>query len=144
MQSEALSRAVFFFEHLSPADIARMGDLYAPNATFKDPFNEVASVEKIALIFDGMFQAMHDPCFKVITAIEQGDDAFLTWDFTFRVKKFKPNEMMTIHGASHLRFDASGKIAMHRDYWDAAEELYAKLPLIGALMRSLQRKFAHR
>ena len=44
-----------------------------------------------------------------------------------------------MRGASHLRFDASGKVMLHRDYWDAAEELYAKLPLLGAPMRLLQR-----
>ena len=144
MQSTNLARAVRFFEELSPADIARMGELYAPNATFKDPFNEVVGVAKIAPIFGEMFEAMHEPRFKIITAIEQGNDAFLTWDFTFRVKKFKPTETMKIHGASHLRFDASGAISMHRDYWDAAEELYAKLPLIGALVRGLERQFAHK
>jgi SnoaL-like domain len=143
MPSEALTRAVHFFEHLAPSDIARMGEVYAANASFKDPFNAVVGVEKIAPIFGDMFVAMTEPRFKIITAVEQGGDAFLTWDFTFRVKKFKPNETMTIHGASHLRFDASGKIALHRDYWDAAEELYSKLPLVGALMRGLQRKFSH-
>jgi len=29
---------------------------------------------------------------------------------------------------------------LHRDYWDAAGELYAKLPLIGAVMRWLRRR----
>jgi len=28
----------------------------------------------------------------------------------------------------------------HRDYWDAAEELYEKLPVIGALMRWLKKR----
>jgi hypothetical protein len=28
---------------------------------------------------------------------------------------------------------------MHRDYWDAAEELYEKLPVLGGLMRFLKR-----
>jgi steroid delta-isomerase len=32
----------------------------------------------------------------------------------------------------------TGKVVWHRDYWDAAEELYAKLPAIGWLMRFLQ------
>ena len=44
-----------------------------------------------------------------------------------------------MRGASHLRFDAAGKVVLHRDYWDAAEELYAKLPLIGPPMRLLRR-----
>ncbi|MET3106813.1 hypothetical protein AAKU67_002656 [Oxalobacteraceae bacterium GrIS 2.11] len=29
----------------------------------------------------------------------------------------------------------------HRDYWDAAEELFQKLPLIGAPIRWLRRQF---
>ena len=45
-----------------------------------------------------------------------------------------------IRGASHLRYDAAGLVAFHRDYWDAAEELYEKLPLIGSLMRWLKKR----
>ena len=33
---------------------------------------------------------------------------------------------------------AQGRILLHRDYWDAAEELYEKIPLVGALMRWLK------
>ena len=121
-----------------------MGEFYAANATFKDPFNDVVGVGKIAPIFGEMFDTMHEPRFKFITVVEQGSEAFLTWDMTFRVKKYKPKETMTIHGASRLQFDTDGKISLHRDYWDAAEELYAKLPLIGALMRGLKRQFAHK
>jgi len=58
----------------------------------------------------------------------------------FRVRAHRPGVVQTIHGASHLRFDAAGRIAYHRDYWDAASELYAKLPLIGPVMRYLQRR----
>jgi len=43
-------------------------------------------------------------------------------------------------GASHLLLDADGRITSHRDYWDAAEELYEKLPVLGALMRILKRR----
>jgi steroid Delta-isomerase len=143
MRTESLTRVVHFFEHLSPADIVRMGEIYAPDAYFKDPFNEVTGVANIAPIFGEMFESMYEPRFTFVTTVEQGNEAFLTWNMHFRVKKFKPNETMNIHGASHLRFDASGKITHHRDYWDAAEELYAKLPLIGALMRGLKRKLAH-
>jgi hypothetical protein len=38
--------------------------------------------------------------------------------------------------------DAQGLIVLHRDYWDAAEELYEKLPVVGALMRWLRRRAA--
>jgi len=35
-------------------------------------------------------------------------------------------------------------VTYHRDYWDTAEELYAKLPLLGGLMRLLRRRLAAR
>jgi hypothetical protein len=38
--------------------------------------------------------------------------------------------------------DPQGLIVLHRDYWDAAEELYEKLPVVGALMRWLRRRAA--
>jgi hypothetical protein len=43
---------------------------------------------------------------------------------------------------SHIRFDASGKVNYHRDYWDTGEELYAKLPVLGWLIRRLKRMAA--
>jgi limonene-1,2-epoxide hydrolase len=143
MSTQNLLRVIQFYEALSPEDVPRMGEIYAKHASFKDPFNRVVGVDLIAAIFEGMFQTLREPRFTIITAIERGGDAFLTWDFTFRVKKFRPDHTMTIHGASHLQFDAEGKIVMHRDYWDAAEELYSKLPVVGTFMRALQRKFAH-
>jgi hypothetical protein len=45
-----------------------------------------------------------------------------------------------VRGGSHLQFGADGRITLHRDYWDAAEELYEKLPGVGALMRWLKRR----
>jgi ketosteroid isomerase-like protein len=90
----------------------------------------------IARIFQHMFETVDQPCFIVLQAITQGDQAFLTWDFHFQRKP--SGQPLRIHGATHLRFDAQGRITMHRDYWDAAEELYAKLPLLGHLMRWLQ------
>ena len=39
-------------------------------------------------------------------------------------------------GLTH--FDAEGRVTSHRDYWDAAEELYMTLPVIGWLMRRLR------
>ena len=47
-----------------------------------------------------------------------------------------------IQGASHIRFAADGRVVYHRDYWDAAEERYGKLPVLGILMRWLRRQAA--
>lgn len=134
-----VQRVVAFFEGLQRSDVQRMPTLYTPDAFFKDPFNEVNGCAAIERIFSHMFDALDEPRFAVQLAVLQGDDCFLTWDFLFRMKRFDRG-LQVIRGSSHLRFAPDGRIAMHRDYWDAAEELYEKLPLVGGLMRWLKRR----
>jgi steroid Delta-isomerase len=129
-----------YYENITEATLPRLREFYAADAYFKDPFNEVRNVVEIERIFAHMYVALLEPRFVIHSRIEQGDEAFLAWDFQFRIKRYQPEEMQTIRGSSHVRWDANGKVSFHRDYWDAAEELYEKLPLLGGLMRFLKRR----
>jgi steroid Delta-isomerase len=132
-------KVVAFFEGLRVEDLPRLAQLYAADARFKDPFNEVRGVAGIDAIFRHMFHSLERPRFVIREAVTQGDQCFMSWDFVFAMKRGARAET-TIRGASHLHFDRDGLIDMHRDYWDAAEELYEKLPVLGALMRWLKRR----
>ena len=137
----ALARVVAFYETLSAADLERIQDVYAAGAYFRDPFNEIRGLPALREVFDKMFVNLSDARFTILETVADERGALLTWDMTFRIRKWKPEVTQTIHGASHLKFDAAGKVAYHRDYWDTGEELYAKLPLIGPVVRLLRRKF---
>ncbi len=134
-----VARVVALYETLVPADLPALRGVYADDARFKDPFNQVQGVAAIARIFSHMFRTLDAPRFQVIDIVADGDALFLTWDFDFRTRG-AGGRAMRIHGASHLHFDSAGRVALHRDYWDAAEELYEKLPLLGALMRWLKKR----
>jgi ketosteroid isomerase-like protein len=141
-RSDALERVVGFYESISPGDIGRLADIYAADASFKDPFNEVRGVAAIARIFEHMFEQVDAPRFAVRDTVEQPGAALVVWDFDFAFRRPLPGGPRTIRGCSHLRFDDTGRVTMHRDYWDAAEELYEKLPVIGGAMRWLRRRGA--
>jgi ketosteroid isomerase-like protein len=139
----AMQRVVHFFEHLQPADVARIGELYTVDAEFKDPFNEVQSLPAIENIFGHMFETLDAPRFVITTQVQQGAQCFVTWDFLFAMPRMDGGKTQTIHGATHfvLREEANvWRVAVHRDYWDAAEELYEKLPVVGSLMRWLKKR----
>ena len=136
-----VARLVDLYETLAPADLPGLRGVYAPDARFKDPFNQVQGVAAIAAIFAHMFRTLDGPRFRVLDIALDGDLLFLTWDFDFRTRGAGARAM-TVHGATRLRLDAQGRVVDHRDYWDAAEELYEKLPLIGLLMRWLKRRAA--
>ena len=137
-QQNHAGRIARFFETLTPQAVEALGTVYAVQARFKDPFNEVQGLPAIQRIFSHMYEALEDPRFVVTGLMEQGDQVFLEWDFHFRFRRFDRARMQTIRGATHLRLDEEGLITVHRDYWDAAEELYEKLPVVGALMRWLK------
>lgn len=138
----ALESLVAFYEHFSPESVERFGEFYSADAYFKDPFNEVRGVAALQRIFRHMFEQLDAPRFVIVDRVVDAGGAVLVWEFTFRLRSWKAAETQLIRGVSHLKFDAEGKVCWHRDYWDAAEELYAKLPLIGAVIRGLQKKLA--
>ena len=139
----ALQRVVDFFENLQASDVRQLGNFYTSDAHFKDPFNDVEGLAAIERIFAHMFDALDAPRFVITQQVLQGAHAFVTWDFLFSVPRLDKGATQTIRGATHfvLREDAGlWRVAVHRDYWDAAEELYEKLPLIGHLMRWLKKR----
>ena len=127
-----------WFERLQPAMLDSIGDIYAPDATFTDPFNDVRGVQAVRRVYEHMFASLEAPRFRVSAIVVESDEAFMTWSFDFRLGS-KPHSIV---GCTHFRLDASGRIILHRDYWDAAREVYEKVPLLGAILRALRRRLA--
>ena len=137
---EAVQRLADFYARLQPQDLDRLDRFYTPDARFKDPFNEVQGVPAIRAVFEHMYASLHEPRFVVTQQLVDGAQGFLVWEFRFRFQRWDQQTEQVVRGGSHLRLAADGRIAEHRDYWDAAEELYEKLPLLGGLMRWLKRR----
>lgn len=141
-RSEALESLVNYWQTLTPASVATIATIYADDATFRDPFNDLRGLDRIRGVFADMFVKLIDPRFTILETIEQPHGALLIWNFDFRLKSLKPHLARRIHGTSHVRFGSDGRVVYHRDYWDAAGELYENLPVIGGLMRWLKQKMA--
>lgn len=132
-----LKELLDWYSSMTPENVKMAVNFYHVNAQFKDPFNEVRGVDAIMNIFDHMFITTEAPRFIIKDQLVQDDQAFVTWTFEFKLK----DKSYSVVGGSHLKFDEHGLIIVHRDYWDAAEELFQKLPLIGVVIRWLRRQF---
>lgn len=130
----ALRKLVDWYETLTPDSLSRLPDYYCENAYFKDPFNQTCSREDIHLIFSKMFEKLDSPRFIVDEIVSDGSKAFLTWHFEFGWR----GSRMIIQGGSHLRFSTDDRVEYHRDYWDVAEEIYEKLPVLGWVLRRIR------
>lgn len=133
-----LDRLLAWYETLTPESVARAGEHYAEDARFRDPFNNVQRLADIETIFRHMFEHTDNPRFIIRQRMLQGDQGFATWLFEFGLR----GRRYTVEGASHIVFNRDGLVATHRDYWDAAEELLQKLPVVGLPIRWLRKRLA--
>jgi len=129
-----------YFETLQPQSLAKLNHWYSPQARFKDPFNEVRGLDAIQGVFLHMYASLENPHFVITEQVVDGHQAFLTWQFKFKFKRFDTSTEQVVLGTTHLVLDDQMRITLHRDYWDAAEELYEKLPWVGGLMRWLKKR----
>lgn len=127
-----------WFETLSPQSLAQIDQIYAEQAHFVDPFNDVNHCKAIRAIYQHMFDTLHQPRFHVTRKIIDGHSACLVWQFTFGLR----GQHYAVQGSTVFELNAHGLITVHRDYWDPAHELYEKIPLLGRLMKWLRNTIA--
>lgn len=135
-----------WFESLTPQTLATINEVYAQDAHFKDPFNDVVGIDKIQAIYAHMFENLTNPRFEITQVIEQGVSeeshvhrhAFVAWQFKFdwRAKSFD------IPGGTRFVVNDQGLVTDHVDYWDVAGGLYERLPMIGSVLKFLRKRMA--
>lgn len=136
-RAAALAR---FFEDLAPDRLDGLDEFYAPDARFRDPFNEVRGVAAIRFLFEDMYRRLDQPRFRVAACFGGPDGVVLAWEFSFRFRG-GAGAPYVVPGMSHLRLDGAGRVTWHRDYWDSAD-LYENIRGLGTLVRALRRRVA--
>lgn len=128
-----------FFENIqedTPIDDYKI--FFDLNAGFKDPFHEVKGIERIFEVFQKMYKNLDKPAFKVNEIIQNKNISYLNWQFSFSFKNEK--EVNSFVGVSRVVFNHEGKAIFHEDYWDAAENIYEKIPFFKYLIKIVKNK----
>lgn len=132
---------VQYYETLTRERLSTLSRYVTDDMRFKDPFNDVRGVEAYRVLLGKMFDAIPDIRFSVSHRALSGDACFLRWRCrgTLQVAGRKP---WVVEGMSELRFADDGRVREHVDHWDAAEQFYEKLPVLGPVLRFIRRRVA--
>jgi steroid delta-isomerase len=134
-----LARYCEFFAGLRPEDLVRLPDYFAPDARFKDPFNDVRGVPAVQAVFAHMFAVTDRPRFEILEQAASGATGFVRWRFRF-APRGRPTAAREIEGVSRVLFGAEGRVVEHVDYWDPVEGLYDGVPLLGGALRAIRKR----
>ena len=111
---------------------------------FSDPFNRVTGKAAFTAIFDHMFETCIAPGFDVTDIAYSTKDgqsvAYLRWRMTGKINGW-PHTDLDFEGMTEVHVGKNGLITAHIDHWDSASQLFAKLPVIGAILRPIIKRF---
>lgn len=130
-----------FFSGLRREDLGRLEAVFADDARFRDPFNDVRGLPAIRAVFEHMFRVCAEARFEVMEAVPDGRRGYIRWRFHFRLQRDR-EPRRPVEGVTRVSFADDGRVQEHIDYWDAAGELYTQFPVLGGLMRWLRRRLA--
>jgi len=131
----ALQRYIDYWHWLTPESVRALGRVAVPGFSFRDPFNQLVGLGAVEAMLHDMFARLTDPKFEVVDAAISGDTAYLKWIFTAKGWR--------LEGMSEVQFNADGLALRHVDHWDAAAQVYERLPVIGWVLRFLRRRLGH-
>ena len=120
-----------FIKLISTFDSDSLGDLpkiYSPTIEFEDPINTVQGLDNLYLVFEDLLKVFSEIEIQVKETSSTDHTAFVRWLMTYRFR----NKKYSIDGVTHLKFDSSGLICKHKDYWDASFPLYGTFPMLGS------------
>lgn len=128
------------FQTLTEDSLPQLGALFSEEVFFKDPFNAVTGRQATLAIFEHMFATTNSPKFMVMDAAMDGQIGLLYWQFHF----IMPSNQLAqkIEGMSRIKFNDVGLVCEHIDYWDAAEQVYSKVPVLNWFINQVKKRLS--
>lgn len=130
---ETLAAYADLYTRLTRENVTEIRALCQPGIRFTDPFSTVTGVDRYEAVLRKMFDDVIEPAFAVHDHVRSVDRGYIRWTFTFRTKPGAAP--WVVEGMSEVIFGADGLIAEHMDHWDSGAQFYARLPVIGAVIR---------
>ena len=138
-EREAIERFKAFFGSFDPDRIAAtIGDVYAKDVHFDDNLKEVRGLDDLREYLVETARSVESCTVEVLDVARSGDEFYLRWEMEIRSRKLRRGRPLLSYGVTHLRYDADGRIILHRDFWDAAGGLFEHLPVIGMIIRKIK------
>lgn len=138
MHLQAKAYAAFFEQLHAGMKKQEYARFFDASSVFEDPFQSVQGLDSIYGVFEHMYKTLCESAFFVEECISEKNVTFLRWRFVY--KRLHVSMQESFIGVSRVTFGENGKVLSHVDYWDAAYNVYEKVPLLGAILRFIKRK----
>ena len=107
----------------------RVENTYGENAYFNDTLRELQGAEAIGKYLEKSLSATNGVYTSVEDVAISGIDYYYRWKMEIRFRSLNNGRAGHSRGMSQIRYDETGRIVLHRDFWDAATGFFSYLPI---------------
>ena len=109
-----------------------------PDAYLNDTLAAVEGAAAIEAYFARSLESATALRVRFLDTARSGADYYIRWEMLVEASGLNGGKPVVSYGVSQLRFDAEGRVLVHKDFWDAATGLHEQLPVVGSLVRRVR------
>lgn len=118
-----------------------LAEVYADDVVFEDSLHRIDGLPALLEYFEKMYENVESISFDWQDTALNETGGFIRWIMFFRHPRLNKGRTIEVAGVSYLA-TRKGKVSEHRDFFDAGEMLYERVPALGAVIRTLKKRVA--
>lgn len=128
------------FNELRADNIEILNDFYDKKALFIDPIGEHKGLDAVKDYYRGIYQGVEDIRFEFSEIISNENHHVAVWKMILVTPNLNSGKPVILHGNSVIKFNESGLVSYHRDYFDMGEFIYQHIPILGSLIKYIKNR----
>ncbi|MSR09165.1 MAG: nuclear transport factor 2 family protein [Gammaproteobacteria bacterium] len=135
----AFNRVQRYFTGMTAASVREQTSLvYAPESYLNDTLVAIEGSGNIEAYFAHTAGQVRTLNVEFLERATVGTDWYGRWQMTVVADGLNSGQPILTYGVTQFRFDAQGRILIHKDFWDAGSGLYEQLPILGGVIRRVR------
>ena len=140
--TETISAFTEFLSELgSKKTGVRAGQLYASELHFSDALMMTRDHDRVVEHFQGLVDAGTTVQVEILQTLISEADVYLIWSMQAEFTPVRQSVVSYTIGVTHLRFNEAGRVVLHQDFWDTGLGFYQHIPVLGRVVKSINRRF---
>ncbi len=140
-EEAAIERFKDFYSVFTQENILdKIRHVYAKDAYLIDSFKDLNGIEDIEAYILRFLKSLESCTFEFLDVAVSGGDYYFRWVSEAKAKTIKKGQVMRAYGMSHIRFDETGKVVLHMDFFDSASNFYEHIPMLGSMIKFIKRR----
>ncbi len=130
-----------YYQAFSRSPIMELRRIYANNIFFKDPIHEISGIDELCRYFESMSQGLSLCEFDFTDELIHGDSAWFQWTMRYQHPRLAKGRLLRLNGASKINIHKN-QVVKHEDFYDMGAMLYQHVPLLGSIVKKINKKLA--